>query len=169
MYCRLQVRPLYTKEEVDEAIADLAMQLNDYYCGRSVIVVPILTGAMVFAGQLLPQLTFELLVEPIYMSRYMGTLGTQSLRATGEIADASNQRVLLLDEISDAGVTMKFAKSLFKLAKEVKTCTLCERQVNNQTKVDWNGLAINSEKFVVGSGMDISGWARNLPGIWELE
>lgn len=170
MYEAVSLKQVFTPDEVDEAIKEMAGVLNHHFAGKQVVVMPVMNGALVFAGKLLPLLTFEVRVVSVQVARYKGSKGgTTSL--LGQEPDAGGLPVLLLDEILDEGITLNFVKGCIVNTPEVFTCVLLEKKLykDKPAKADLVGLHVEGWQFVVGTGMDMNGWCRNLPGIWEIK
>lgn len=169
MYDVLDKYQLYSEAEVDQSISIIADLLNQEYRGQKVIVCPVMTGAIVFAGKLIPKLCFELQVQPVYVSRYTGA-GGGIVRQSNVMPDVKGQRVLLLDEILDEGITLDFIRSALSGATDVRIAVLVEKILSKKKpcRPDYCGLQVDEGDFVIGSGMDYNGWGRNLPGIWRV-
>lgn len=169
VYEAVKLDQIYSEEQVNQTIASLAEALNEEYRGQRVVVCPVMTGAIVFAGKIIPQLSFEMQVQPIYVSRYSGQKGG-ILRQAQNMPEVIDQEVLLLDEILDEGVTMAFIKDSLFRPKNVKVAVLVEKLLSKPKPciADFYGMNVQEGQYVVGSGMDYNGWCRNLPGIWEV-
>ncbi len=57
----------------------LQMQINEYFrdIKDSVTVLPVMKGAIPFAGYLIPQLSFNTNIEYIHVTRYHQNIGTK--------------------------------------------------------------------------------------------
>lgn len=170
MYESVKLVQVFTEEEVNESIDEIAGILNLMFARRKAVVMPVMNGALVFAGKLLPKLTFELRVVSVQVARYKGSRGGVS-QLIGQDPDAGGLPVIILDEILDEGITMKFVKDCVVNAPEIVTCVLVDKKLSNPKPLyaDVVGMSVNEGQFVVGNGMDMNGWCRNLQGIWEIE
>ena len=157
---------------VEQAISSIAKQINEDYVDNNPIVLCVMGGGLVFAGQLLPKLTFPLEFDYVQATRYHGTHANQKLTWVIKPKESiKNRNVLILDDILDEGVTLKaIADSCLSLgAKSVKTSVLVEKILGKTKPIsaDYLGLTVPN-RYVFGCGMDVNGWWRNLPAIYAL-
>lgn len=139
-----------------------------------VTLVPILTGAMIFASDLIRQMPIKMKINLMTVSSYPGA----SLRTQGssviaqQLGDVHGRHVLLLDDILDSGGTLKLVAPMLRElgAESVKTCVLLrkDRPAAREVQADYVGFDIPDE-FVVGYGLDYDNLYRNLPEICTLK
>jgi hypoxanthine phosphoribosyltransferase len=163
---------IYSANAVSEAIDSLASQITEVLSKTNPIVMSVMGGAVVFTGQLLPQLNFPLEFDYVQANRYHGTSG-QDLVWRVEPSDKVKGRVvLLLDDILDEGITLAEikAKCLAMGAEQVLVAVLSEKILDKDKpiKADFVGLDLPN-RYVFGCGMDAYGWWRNLPSIRALK
>jgi hypoxanthine phosphoribosyltransferase len=163
---------IYSANVVSEAIDSLASQITEVLSKTNPIVMSVMGGAVVFTGQLLPQLNFPLEFDYVQANRYHGTSG-QDLVWRVEPSDKVKGRVvLLLDDILDEGITLAEikAKCLAMGAEQVLVAVLSEKILDQDKpiKADFVGLKLPN-RYVFGCGMDAYGWWRNLPSIRALK
>ena len=138
-----------------------------------ITIVPILTGAMIFAADLIRAIPLAMKINLITVSSYPG----QSLRSqqpqviSRQLGDVAGRHVLLVDDILDSGGTLARAVPLLRDlgADSVKTCVLLRKRLTTppQIEADYVGFEIPDE-FVVGYGLDFDNLYRNLPDIVVL-
>jgi hypoxanthine phosphoribosyltransferase len=163
---------IYSANAVSEAIDSLASQITEVLSKTNPIVMSVMGGAVVFTGQLLPQLNFPLEFDYVQANRYHGTSG-QDLVWRVEPSDKVRGRVvLLLDDILDEGITLAEikAKCLAMGAEQVLVAVLSEKILDQDKPIraDFVGLDLPN-RYVFGCGMDAYGWWRNLPSIRALK
>jgi len=163
---------IYSANAVSEAIDSLASQITEVLSKTNPIVMSVMGGAVVFTGQLLPQLNFPLEFDYVQANRYHGTSG-QDLVWRVEPSDKVKGRVvLLLDDILDEGITLAEikAKCLAMGAEQVLVAVLSEKILDQDKPIraDFVGLELPN-RYVFGCGMDAYGWWRNLPSIRALK
>jgi hypoxanthine phosphoribosyltransferase len=167
---------IFDKGSVQAAIADVASQLNARFDRQGEqhfpLVLGVMGGAVVFTGQLLPQLTFPLEFDYIHVSRYGDD--DQGGRVVWKVIprpDVAGRTIIVLDDILDEGETLAHVKQrlLDMGAKEVIITVFADKAIKRSkpVKADIVGLSI-PDKFVVGMGMDVYGYWRNLPGLWAI-
>ncbi len=167
-----QAQLIHTSEAVEKAIARLSHELTAALADSCPIIICVMGGGIVFAGQLLTQLKFALEVDYVHASRYQNktvgqTLTWQSLPKL----DLTNRTVLLVDDILDEGITLLAIqeKCLELGAKNVLSAVLVEKLLDHikPIKADFVGLEVPN-RYVFGYGMDAYGWWRNLSAIYAL-
>lgn len=144
---------------------------------RDLIAIPIMTGAFVFAADLLRAmhrhgLTPE--VDFIQIASYGA--GTESSGRTELLrdlqAEVAGRDALLIDDILESGRTLAFAKQLLleRGARRVLIAALLEKPHKKQIEInaDFVGFAC-PDRFVVGYGMDYAGNYRQLPFVGALD
>ncbi|MDB5772508.1 MAG: hypoxanthine-guanine phosphoribosyltransferase [Burkholderia sp.] len=168
---------VYSAEAVQAAVDKVAQELNqrfDHDAGAPFpLVLGVMGGAVVFAGQLLTRLRFPLEFDYIHVTRY----GSKDKGGTIEWkveprADVRGRTLIVLDDILDEGETLAHVKErlLAMGAAEVVLAVFADKDIGKTKPVlpDHVGLVL-PDKFVVGYGMDAYGYWRNLPGIWAIQ
>lgn len=163
---------IYSEEDVQGAIALLAKKITARMQGTDPLVMCVMGGAVVFSGQLLPQLNFPLEFDYVQASRYHDQTEGQQLVWTVQPRDnVRGKTVLLLDDILDEGHTLAAIreKCFANGAAEVIIAVLVEKDLNRAKPIeaDFVGLTVPN-RYVFGCGMDVYGWWRNLPAIYAL-
>ncbi len=136
------------------------------------LVLGVMGGAVVFTGNVLPQLRFPLEFDYIHVSRYGDDdQGGQVVWKVIPRANVVGRTVIVLDDILDEGETLAHVKQrlLDMGASEVILAVFADKDIKRSkpVKADIVGLTI-PDKFVVGFGMDVYGYWRNLPGLWAI-
>ena len=155
--------------EVQAAIERLAVDITQALSGAYPLVLVVMGGAVVFAGQLLPKLRFPIDVDYVHATRYGPAVrgGGLDWKVTPP-EDVRGRTVLVLDDILDGGETLRaIGDRLLALgAKRVCCAVLVEKALARAKPIaaDFVGLRI-PDRFVFGCGMDAKGYWRNLPEI----
>ena len=139
-----------------------------------VTIVPILTGALVFAADLIRAIPLPIKINLMTVSSYPG----QSVKSQGatvlgqQLKDVAGRHVVLVDDILDSGQTLATVVPVVKDlgAASVATCVLLKKKLPNPPAIqaDYSGFDIPDE-FVVGYGLDYDNVYRNLPDICVLK
>jgi hypoxanthine phosphoribosyltransferase len=165
---------LFSATEVNAATAKVARELNRDYADKHPLVLGVMGGAVVFAGQLLPQLEFPMDFDIVQASRYgEKTIGTHLTWRVTPRDNVKDRHVLLLDDILDEGVTLAAIVELLKSqgAASVECAVFCVKDYGPQKNAakplhaKYIGLTVPN-RFIFGYGMDVAGAWRNLPAIW---
>src|SRR5213079_2368403 len=99
--------PVSSADEVQAAIRRVATEIEDQLAASYPLVLAVMGGAVVFAGQMLPLLRFPLDFDYIHASRYgVETHGTHIEWRVLPTASVQGRAVLALDDILDGGQTM---------------------------------------------------------------
>jgi hypoxanthine phosphoribosyltransferase len=156
-------------EEVQAAIRRLAAEIEDRLHEAYPLVLVVMGGAVVFAGQLLPLLRFPLDFDYVHASRYGDATHGAGIRWRVEPpAGVQGRTVLVLDDILDGGLTLRAIRDrLLQLgARSFHCAVLVEKLLAKEKPIaaDFVGLRI-PDRFVFGCGMDAKGFWRNLPEI----
>ena len=156
-------------QEVEAALARLARDISEALRQAYPMILTVMGGAVVFAGQLLPRLRFPLDFDYVHVTRY-GT-ATEGARIEWRVAPPAGVRgraVLVLDDILDGGHTMFAIREELRAlgAASVQCAVLVEKILARPKPIraDFIGLKI-PDRFVFGCGMDAKGYWRNLPEI----
>ena len=157
---------------IQSALDRLAGEITSRLAGRNPLVITIMNGGLVFAGQLLPKLGFALECSYVHVRRYgADTEGGELVWIAGPDEPVKGRTVLLLDDILDEGRTLVTIRGrLLELgAAEVLTAAfaLKERPEPAAIAADFVGVRV-PHRFVFGFGMDVAGAWRNLPSIRAL-
>ena len=161
--------PIASAEEVQAATKRVAAEISKSMAKSYPLVLVVMGGAVVFAGQVLPLLRFPLDLDYIHASRYgVETVGAKIDWRVAPPANVRGRAVLVLDDILDGGQTMAAIRDrLLELGAASFHCAvLVEKRLARPKpiKADFVGLTIE-DRFVFGCGMDAKGFWRNLPEI----
>jgi hypoxanthine phosphoribosyltransferase len=158
--------------EVQAALDRLAAEIGARLAGRHPLVIAVMNGGLIFAGQLLPRLTFPLELSYVHVRRYgRDTSGGELVWIAGPHEPVRGRTVLLVDDILDEGRTLATIKArlLEQGAVEVLIAAFAVKQRAEPpaVKADFAGVTV-PDRFVFGFGMDIAGAWRNLPSVRAL-
>jgi hypoxanthine phosphoribosyltransferase len=138
-----------------------------------IVLMPILTGAIVFVADLIREMPMRLSMRVVTVSSYPGT-ATKSRGAMlrGAIpSDLGGRHVVVVDDILDSGHTLSLIRELVleQNPASLRICVLLDKKVPRSVELhpNYTGFEIPDE-FVVGYGLDYDGYYRNLPDIAVL-
>jgi len=166
-------RVLISQYQIMARVKELAVQITQDFPSGDITIVPVLTGAMIFCGDLIRQIPIQMHIGLLAVSSYPGaSITSQGSQVIGQqLGDIRRRHVLLVDDILDSGGTIRLIRQLVKDAgaADVKSCVLLrkDRPAARETQVDYVGFEIPDE-FVVGYGLDYNNYYRNLPDIVTL-
>ena len=162
-----------TKAECDAATTRIAAEIKAKLGEANPLVLAVMGGATVFAGQLLPQLDFPLEFDYLHVTRYGDKLHGGALTWRVEPhAPIAGRTVLVLDDILDEGETMAAIRDrLFSLgATTFYNAVFCEKVIAKDKPIrpDFTGITVPN-RYVFGYGMDVKNWWRNLPAVYAMK
>jgi hypoxanthine phosphoribosyltransferase len=160
------------REMGSQIAADL--QADAQRTGRDeIILIPILTGSIVFVADLIRQMPLKLRLGVVAVSSYPGrSMQSKGAAIRGEIPpDLAGKHVLIVDDILDSGRTLGLVRRLVAEQKpaSLRIAVLLRKQVDRaeEVEVEYAGFEI-PDAFVVGYGLDFDGYYRNYPQIAAL-
>ncbi|MCH3909876.1 MAG: hypoxanthine phosphoribosyltransferase [Bacilli bacterium] len=136
------------------------------------LFVCVMKGAMEFMVDLLKHVDVPLLVDYIQLQSYSGTHSTGEVSLLKDIStNVDGRTVVIVEDVVDTGLSMNFLLDHLKKIgnpKRVIVCALfdkkCARKV--QTQVDYVGMSLTENKFLLGYGLDYNGLKRNVPYVY---
>jgi hypoxanthine phosphoribosyltransferase len=165
---------LKTEKEIQEKIKQLGEQISKDYEGKNPILICILKGGIVFLSDLMRNISIKVELDFMALSSYgNSTKSSGVVKIKKDIdADISNRYVIIVEDIVDSGLTLKYLDEYFMQHNptSVKICTLLDKPKAHKIdlKIDYVGFEIENE-FVVGYGLDYAQKYRNLPYIGILK
>ena len=158
--------------ELAAIVTRLAGEVSRDYQGKDLVVCPVLTGAYMFAADLIRRLTVACQVSFVRYSSYSG------MSSTGKVTcllpfppEVEGRDVLIVEDVVDSGLSMQhLLDEVRKLHPgSVKICSLFFKPsaFKGNYKVDYIGRNIGNE-FIVGYGLDYDEDGRQLPEVLKL-
>lgn len=164
---------IHSETAVQAALAEVAGRIRDRLAEQNPLVLCVMTGGVIFTGQLLPKLDFPLDFDYLHATRYGPE--TQGGKISWRMApwlSVKGRTVLVVDDILDEGVTLAAVKdSLIHLGADEVLLAVFTDKLNGKNKpiaADFVGLPV-PDRFVFGYGMDVDGAWRNLPAIYAMK
>lgn len=169
-------RVLLSRARLAEQVRLLGRRITQDYAAREVkelTVVAVANGALIFAADLLREITLPVRFDSLRISSYLdGTAPTTPPQMRDVLRlDLVGRHVLVVDDILDTGNTLSRLCAL--LAKQslasLHTCVLLDKKERRQVdfSADYAGFDI-PDRFVVGYGLDFAERYRNLPFVGVL-
>ncbi len=168
------MQTLYSTAQIAAVVQQLGKQINQDYAAQHepLLVLIILKGALIFGADLLRQLTIPCEVELIRASSYrQGTSPGELSVAWGGIA-LEDRDILIVEDIVDTGQTARaLIDHLGTISRSVKFCTLLDKPMRRTIEVplDYIGMTLTGDPFIVGYGLDHAERYRELPYIAVLD
>ena len=166
-------RILFTEEEINQRIQQVAAEISAQYSGRQLKLVGVLKGSVFFLAALARELTVPVTVDFLGISsfrHYQSAEGAQAapgmVRISKDLDESiEGEDVLLVEDIIDTGFTTRYLLQHLsgRAPKSLAVCTLLDRTPRRivQIPLDYRCFEI-PDRFVVGFGLDYRQLYRNL-------
>lgn len=163
---------IYSEQDIEAAYDRMAAAITSRLGDSNPLVLCVMVGGLIPAGQLLPRLLFPLQIDYLHATRYQDTTRGGDLNWIVRPRHSLEDRVvLLIDDILDEGITLAALCDACHTAgaREVHTAVLLDKvhDRKNGLKATFTGLEVQ-DRYVFGCGMDYQGYWRNLPGIYAI-
>ena len=167
---------LVSCEEIAEICQRLAKQIDEDYAnsGRELVFVTVLKGSIMFAADLIRQVTLPSVIEFMKVSSYGAETNSSGfIQVHLDLKrDIRGADVIVIEDIVDSGRTLEKLTGLLseRGAHSVRCCTLLNKPDRRVVdfEADYVGKAI-PDMFVVGYGLDYDEKYRHLPYVGELK
>ena len=164
---------LVTSSQIQARIAEMALELDEYYRDKDVLLLGVLKGAVPFMADLSRAMQIPIKQDWMAVSSYgSGTVSSGVVRILKDLdADVKDRHVLIVEDIIDSGLTLSWLTANLKArgAASVEIVTLLRKPdaAKVQINVRWVGFDIPNA-FVVGYGLDYDERYRSLDGVGVL-
>jgi hypoxanthine phosphoribosyltransferase len=163
------------KKEIQTLIESLGATLSKKYQGQELVMIGVLKGSMMFMADLIRQLDgVKVYVDFVKLKasgRGKESEGTIYLAKDFQ-TNIRGKHVLVVEEIIDTGRALHFLKQRLALAQpaSVSVVTLLDKPYRRAVPVEaeFIGKKMN-DAFVVGYGLDLEDYGRNLENIHILK
>ena len=167
-----QFKTFISHDEIDGRIDGLAKKLKDDVGDKDPIFIVVLTGAFMFASDLLKKLDFHCEIVFTRLSSYQGLESSGKVNELlGIKEDLKDRHIIILEDIVDSGATMShFVPALVKYepaSVAIATLFFKPDALKYPVDVKYHVFDIGNE-FIVGYGLDYDGLGRNLKDIYKI-
>ena len=164
---------IHSEATVQDALTQVAGRIRARLADKNPLVLCVMTGGVIFCGQLLPKLDFPIDFDYLHATRYgPETQGGKISWRMAPWTSVKGRTVLVVDDILDEGVTLAAIRQrmLDNGASACFTAVFADKEIGRPKPVaaDFVGVRLPN-RYVFGFGMDVSGAWRNLPAIYALK
>ena len=160
-------RVLFTEEQVESRVREVAAEISLRYHGRDLKLIGVLKGSIFFLTALARHISVPVKIDLLAISSFANQKGSPGVvRISKDLDDSiEGEDVMLVEDIVDTGFTSRYL--LQSLAargpSSLSLCTLLDRNTRRivQVPVDYRCFEI-PDRFVVGFGLDYRQLYRNL-------
>ena len=160
-------RVLFTEEQIDARIGEVAGQISRDYEGRTLKLIGVLKGSVFFMTELARRLQVPVRMDFLAISSFSNKSGAPGLVRIAKDLDDSieGEDVLLVEDIVDTGFTLRYLLQTLagRAPNSLAVCTFLDRNSRRivQVRLDYRCFEI-PDRFVVGYGLDYNQLYRNL-------
>lgn len=167
-----EFEPFIGAGDIDQKVQDLAGLINREYHNKELVILGILNGAFCFASAIVRKLEIDCMISFIKVASYEGISSTGKMKKLlGLDIELQGKDVLVIDDIIDSGLTMKYVVSLLEAERpaslKIASLLIKNTGLEKDLPIHYVGFKI-PDKFVVGFGLDYKGHGRQLKNIYRL-
>lgn len=160
---------LFSQEQIQKRVREIALQIDDDFSGRDLVVVGVLKGAFIFMADLVRNIKLPLACDFMRVASYEHDKNTGVVRMEFDTTQPiTGKDVLLVEDIVDTGRSLRHILKHMeaKEPRSLKIATLLHKETgaNNRKLIDYIGFE-TPNRYVVGYGLDSEGIYRSLPYI----
>ncbi|GAA0820152.1 MULTISPECIES: hypoxanthine phosphoribosyltransferase [Clostridium] len=165
---------LLTEEQIVGKVKELATKISEDYRNKDLLVVGILKGSVMFASDLIKNITIPCEIDFMAVSSYGSSTETSGVVRILKDLDHSieGKDIIIVEDIIDSGVTLDYLLKYLKTRKansiEIITFLTKPSRRKVDIQVKYCGFEVPDE-FLVGYGLDFSEKYRNLPYVGILK
>jgi hypoxanthine phosphoribosyltransferase len=160
-------RILFTEEQIQERIREVAREISDKYRDRNLKLIGVLKGSVFFLTALAREISIPVKIDFLAISSFSNNAGAPGLVRIAKDLDEGieGEDVLLVEDIVDTGFTSRYLLQTLagRGPNSLAICTLLDRTPRRivQVPVEFRCFEI-PDRFVIGFGLDYKQLYRNL-------
>ncbi|MCI9070151.1 hypoxanthine phosphoribosyltransferase [Clostridium sp.] len=165
---------LFSEEVINNKIKELATRISEDYKGKNLLVVGVLKGSVIFAAELIKNISIPCEIDFMAVSSY----GTSS-ETTGVVRilkdldhEISGKDIIIVEDIVDSGVTLDYLLKylMARNANSVEIVSLLTKPSRRRVDINCKYIGFEApDEFIVGYGLDYAEKYRNLPFVGILK
>lgn len=170
------LRLRWDRTAIAERVAELGVDVGSRYAGRRLLLVAVLDGASVFLADLVRALPTTMAVDVDFLGvrpvdlRSRGSSQTVGLSKDLE-TELAGRDVLVVEDVVNSGLTLRYLLRALSARdpRSLRVCVLLDRPEQRLAAlpIDHVGFTLGPERLV-GYGLDLDGWFRGCPDLWEV-
>lgn len=164
---------LLSRATIAARVHELALEIERDYAGKSLLLVCVLKGAVVFLSDLMRHLGVPVEIDFIAVSSYgHSTVSSGVVRILKDLDRSIEEKhVLVVEDIVDTGLTLNYLRENLQQRHpaSLKVVVLLDKPERRKVgfNPDYCGFVI-PDHFVVGYGLDCDEQYRHLPDLCIL-
>ncbi|CDI48249.1 hypoxanthine phosphoribosyltransferase [Clostridium tetani] len=165
---------LYSQEELRKKIKEMGKKISEDYKGKDLILIGVLKGSVIFMADLMKEINIPCSMDFMAVSSYGNSSETSGVVRILKDLDfeIENRDVLIVEDIVDSGVTLRYLVDYLKGRKpaSIEIVCLLNKEERRQSNIDVKYIGFDvPDYFIVGYGLDYAEKYRNLPYIAILK
>lgn len=165
---------LFSEEVLTKRIKELAEEISTDYKGKDLLVVGILKGSVIFAAELIKNISTPCEIDFMAVSSYGNSTETSGIVRILKDLDNNieGKDILIVEDIVDTGVTLAYLLKYLKARKanSIEIVALLNKPARRTSDLDVKYIGFEvPDGFIVGYGIDYAEKYRNLPFIGILK
>ncbi|WP_165206635.1 phosphoribosyltransferase [Weissella sagaensis] len=168
-------RTILSVDDIEKMVNRVAGELNEVLVDvERPVFIGVMKGAYMWMADLMRAMQCEVELDYIDVSSYVGDKSTGHITIQRDLkVDLKDHTVVILDEVVDSGLTLRYLKADFEArgAKKVYVAVATDKRQSESAggiTPDFIGAHVPDE-FLVGYGMDYNEYYRGLPYVAVLE
>lgn len=164
---------LLTEEQITNRVKEMGKAISEDYKGKDLIIVGILKGSVIFASELIKNISIPCEIDFMAVSSYGNSTETSGVVRILKDLDhgIEGKDIIIVEDIIDSGVTLDYLLKYLKARKanSIEIVTLLTKPSRRMVDLDvkYCGFEVPDE-FLVGYGLDYAERYRNLPYVGIL-
>ena len=170
-----KLKVLYNKKTIFKRVTDLAQQISLVYPSGELILVGVLKGVFIFLADLVRALKIPVHIDFVRLASYgASTHSSGKVKILKDLETSiTGKDVIIVEDIIDTGLTLKFLKQELtkRRPRSLKICVLLDKKSRRKVEIwlDYVGITMEKDYFVVGYGLDFSEQYRHLSEIFFFD
>ncbi|WP_027632574.1 hypoxanthine phosphoribosyltransferase [Clostridium hydrogeniformans] len=165
---------LLTEEQIKAKVKELGEKISKDYEGKDLVLIGVLKGSVMFMSDLMKEIKVPVSIDFMAVSSYGYSSETSGVvRILKDLDyDIEDKHVLIVEDIIDSGVTLKYLVEYLKgrKPKSVEIAALLHKPERTKVEVNAKYLGFTvPDHFLVGYGLDFAERYRNFPFVAVLK
>ena len=165
---------LFSEEQISDKVKELADRISRDYKDKNLLVVGVLKGSVLYAAELIKNITVPCEIDFMAVSSYGNSSETTGVVRILKDLDheACGKDILIVEDIVDSGVTLDYLLNYLRARKanSVEIVSLLTKPSRRKVDIDVKYVGFESpDEFLVGYGLDYAEKYRNVPFVGVLK
>ena len=167
---------ILNEKQIQAICKRIGKEISDKLAGdeRIPVLVGVLKGSLNFMLDLMKYISIPFYTDYIQISSYKKTERQDTVRLVKDISfDCYDRSVVIVEDIVDTGYSMDYLIRHLAIhhPKCIYVCTLFDKKLARikEVPIDFCGVTLDRNRFLIGYGLDYNELERNLPYVYEAD